>query len=681
MNTKNFNNYFDLFHYNEKIDDEKKKLIKKYILKIDSFAIKFSDDNYEEKSDHSRIISGELRDLLELFLEIKSYDIDLDLYDEYQENETPYNKINFLDNKGYIKREEKNALHFIRQFSNSGQHLEEKILNKSSIISCLNYVSIILHFILNEKKSVSFKSEEYYIRNQKPEKIYEKIKQNINDRNTETIKINDEKIINLLFDPNIDFNIPLYQRGYSWDINHIQDLFNDINKRIEDGGDHFFGNVSFIKEKTNKRKTIKIVDGQQRITTMLLFLKVLYEKYIKIFNDPEKLDEPLKKMIERKQPPLIRIDDDFSVSILKKIWKNNYYELKQTLKESKELQNKIYVAYKYIYENIGNNIEELDNAFTSLKRFIIGINWTTLYNEFELFESLNAKGNPLSDFDILKNYLFSIVDQKIDNENILGKIFNNKIQIHLLDYQKKLNVITEKFLQEYIYFNDGQITSGKKLFGQFKNIFEKTMKKQNRKIKNISLDEYKEIIYDFSKMILTIIFTQIGSQDAWKNNMILQNYFNYYFPLLKATGYSSILIIYFMNSKKIQFNFESGNLEKIINPNEFKRILKLLEIWKIRRDVSFNEGNETIGSHIRSFNSKFKKELNNSNSDDFYEILKSLIEKQDGFLILPSIEEFKNALEKNLYQINQLLILFFIELMKILMEKELNEKVIINITL
>lgn len=67
--------------------------------------------------------------------------------------------------------------------------------------------------------------------------------------------------------------IPHYQRDYAWGIRNIEDLFNDIQESIETNTTHYIG--TFILSKKDDEKEFKIVDGQQRLTTLYILLTLL----------------------------------------------------------------------------------------------------------------------------------------------------------------------------------------------------------------------------------------------------------------------------------------------------------------------------------------------------------------------------------------------------------------------
>jgi hypothetical protein len=67
--------------------------------------------------------------------------------------------------------------------------------------------------------------------------------------------------------------IPARQRDYAWTTNNIGDLFEDIKEAMELGGGHHLG--TFILSQTGKMTPLRVVDGQQRLTTLTMLLNAL----------------------------------------------------------------------------------------------------------------------------------------------------------------------------------------------------------------------------------------------------------------------------------------------------------------------------------------------------------------------------------------------------------------------
>lgn len=77
------------------------------------------------------------------------------------------------------------------------------------------------------------------------------------------------------------FKIPVYQRNYDWAESNCIRLLDDIKHILDSGpkAKHFLGAIVFMASKDNGFSLFEniIIDGQQRLTTMMLFLKALYD--------------------------------------------------------------------------------------------------------------------------------------------------------------------------------------------------------------------------------------------------------------------------------------------------------------------------------------------------------------------------------------------------------------------
>lgn len=67
------------------------------------------------------------------------------------------------------------------------------------------------------------------------------------------------------------FIIPVYQRAYSWDKSEWRTFLNDLLEQIEGQNNYFYGNI--LLETIKKDVKYEIIDGQQRITTLTIFIR------------------------------------------------------------------------------------------------------------------------------------------------------------------------------------------------------------------------------------------------------------------------------------------------------------------------------------------------------------------------------------------------------------------------
>ncbi len=81
---------------------------------------------------------------------------------------------------------------------------------------------------------------------------------------------NGQKTLNDLFDGKKIFRIPEYQRAYAWENKQLSDFIDDFKNQKVDK-DYFFGTILFQEVgKKGAYDIIEIVDGQQRITTLII---------------------------------------------------------------------------------------------------------------------------------------------------------------------------------------------------------------------------------------------------------------------------------------------------------------------------------------------------------------------------------------------------------------------------
>ncbi len=86
------------------------------------------------------------------------------------------------------------------------------------------------------------------------------------------------------------FQVPLYQRNYSWEEEHVEDLWDDLVEAVEMDRDHYIGTFLLMESEDNEGITHSIIDGQQRLTTLTILL----------FELQERLDELEKETVARK---------------------------------------------------------------------------------------------------------------------------------------------------------------------------------------------------------------------------------------------------------------------------------------------------------------------------------------------------------------------------------------------
>lgn len=249
------------------------------------------------------------------------------------------------------------------------------------------------------------------------------------------------------------FVIPVYQRNYDWKIESCTQLFDDIMGIIGNEGSHFLGTIC---DKMDGRYSRVIVDGQQRITSLMLLLKALHDLSDESFLKNKIMDmfltnryapasrkfklypvEKDKDIYEK----LIRYDsnmcaDIFSKSEMESNFYKNYSLFKSLIASAKE--------HNITEEDILDAIERLE---------IVEIELTD-ENPQIIFESLNSTGLGLTNTDLLRNYLLMSLnydqqerlyhDYWLQIERLLGADFVEQFMIHYLIMKRKTVSINEQ---------------------------------------------------------------------------------------------------------------------------------------------------------------------------------------------------------------------------------------------
>ena len=219
------------------------------------------------------------------------------------------------------------------------------------------------------------------------------------------------------------YEVPKYQRDYSWDKEQWSDLWYDLMQMIEEKDSHYMG---YLVLQTSDDINFTIIDGQQRITTIcILILAVInYLKKIQCSEDEKKLNEQRANTLLTTYIGNIDMITLTSVNKLVLNRNNNHFYKtylsslqeapKRGLNASERLMKNAFDTFSSYLKEQYKNAEELisfvENIVNNL--FFTVITVTDELNAFKVFETLNARGVQLSSSDLLKNYLFSVANEQ-----------------------------------------------------------------------------------------------------------------------------------------------------------------------------------------------------------------------------------------------------------------------------
>lgn len=217
------------------------------------------------------------------------------------------------------------------------------------------------------------------------------------------MKANETTLIELIGVRKRVFSIPVYQRNYDWKTDNCKQLFYDIQRIAETGKDHFLGTIVYIPDRSTATCPVYIIiDGQQRITSMMLFIKALHDS---VDNSDIRSDIEEDYLRNRSgsdyRLKLKPIESDQNV--FEKLMMQNAFD--EDLFTSQEKQSAIYRNYDFFKQKISESSVSAEKLYEAVFRLEIVEIQLDKENPQEIFESLNSTGLDLSNADLLRNYL------------------------------------------------------------------------------------------------------------------------------------------------------------------------------------------------------------------------------------------------------------------------------------
>lgn len=244
-----------------------------------------------------------------------------------------------------------------------------------------------------------------------------------------TSKISSE--ITTMFDvfKDDDYNVPFYQRDYSWKKDEISDFWNDLMDVIDGEQDsHFFGQIVTY----NHANTEDLIDGQQRVTTSAILMAVIHNISVELMDNDLNDNPRLELMDVQKQiSNAIRYNEITPALTLQPISKKdnsiheyfiglfgNRIDIDPSHKDIAPIKNinEAYLQLKIIIDSyvkhdktINERIENLKLVFESFfnKFYVSMISTPNSQDAFVIFETLNSRGKDLEPAEIIKTHIMS----------------------------------------------------------------------------------------------------------------------------------------------------------------------------------------------------------------------------------------------------------------------------------
>lgn len=228
--------------------------------------------------------------------------------------------------------------------------------------------------------------------------------------------------ISTIFSKERFFRIPSYQRPFSWDAEQFDDLVCDL-RDADRGQQYFLGTIVLHRD----GDTLAVVDGQQRLTSLLILLACLRDR----LESQEYKDEIQEKIVQRERkmdgiPSRIRLEVRDHEAFHKVVISLNGTLQEVSLHDYVEPERRYFEASQIFHRELSRlNQDELQNLsrFISQKCVLIELTADDFDQAFRLFEVVNDRGKQLRRIDILKSANISpdVISRETVRERIAAK--------------------------------------------------------------------------------------------------------------------------------------------------------------------------------------------------------------------------------------------------------------------
>lgn len=277
----------------------------------------------------------------------------------------------------------------------------------------------------------------------------------------------DQKTIKDLFtDKSADFLIPDYQRPYAWEENECQTLWDDIfdfafpenNKDNFRGSDEYF--LGAIVTYKNERGQSEVIDGQQRLTTLLLLLRAFYDRFENMEDQPsidmrKNISQCIWQTDEFGNADLENLKIDSEVATDDE--KEEFLSILRSGDSIKTASSKYVKNYRFFEAKINDFIEGFPSYFAYLPARILNncillpIEADSQDTALRIFSTLNNRGLPLADADIFKAQYYKYFEKQGTKQEFIDK-WKEMSTVSDKIFSPSIGTPMDELFTKYMYF-------------------------------------------------------------------------------------------------------------------------------------------------------------------------------------------------------------------------------------
>ncbi|HID4048504.1 TPA: DUF262 domain-containing protein, partial [Pluralibacter gergoviae] len=162
--------------------------------------------------------------------------------------------------------------------------------------------------------------------------------------------------------------IPMYQRDYSWDEEHWEDLWNDIIANRAVNGKHYMGSIVLIPK---EKKQFEVIDGQQRLTTLTIMIlsaisiiKDLIDREIDVDENSQRVELLMGDYIGKKSLSSLTTKNKLRLNENNNPYFSSYllqFRATQNLRRQPKSNRQLLLCFNYFKERLTSDIYKSEN--------------------------------------------------------------------------------------------------------------------------------------------------------------------------------------------------------------------------------------------------------------------------------------------------------------------------------
>lgn len=445
-------------------------------------------------------------------------------------------------------------------------------------------------------------------------------------------------------DGNFYYTIPKYQREYTWSYREWESLYDDIS---ENNDEYFIGSIICIPLGDAINPYLEVIDGQQRLTTVSLFLTAIYTRLKEhadyLSEDDGDVLPSLRKSLKSKNSP----NEMKLVPQVQNFNKDDYDYLLNEVglrkatapKHAYYSMRKIARCYTYFLKRLDKEIEGMDGdgavnfllgKYNKVKQaMLVKIEVSTHSDAYVLFESLNNRGTPLTAIDLMKNLIMARAESNnltIDDcfnrwQMLLGNL-SDDYGIQERFFRHYYNAFKHRLNEPFQSDNDrkkdplGVVATRSNLLNIFENLINKDLPS--------FLDDILHCGQIYSWLIL-----QDSTETIYRKALEDLDH------IQGAPSY--LLLMYLMRNKK----------ELAITENHINQLIRLLTKYFVRRNITDYPNTRDLTRIFMDIISKIEE--SNSVGNDVMTLVVDMLSTPAN---CASDEQFRHSLEGDVYKDN-----------------------------